>query len=387
MAQITKRATAGGEARYDVRTRIDGRVVTKTFRRRKDADAYATTVEADKLRGIAIDPRRSRVTVEAWCREWLASRSDIRPSTRRLYTGIIDKHVVPTFGPTQLGKLTASSIRSWHSSLLSRSPAAATRSYQVLRAALNAAVEDGLIVQNPCRLRRAGEHHPRERSVASVADVRALADAVPPRFAAMILLGYWCSLRLGELRGLRRRDVDLLHRWIDVREQAVDVGGSLVIGSPKTDAGRRRVAIPPHVIPALEVHLTSWVDPEPDAFMFTGGRGAAPLPSATWRRAWSMARKATGLGYTFHDLRHAGNTLAATTGASTRELMARMGHASPRAALIYQHATSERDQVIAAALSQIATPAPVTPLEARDGRAMNLGDGSTDRAKKVLELE
>jgi integrase len=53
----------------------------------------------------------------------------------------------------------------------------------------------------------------------------------------------------------------------------------------------------------------------------------------------------------FHDLRHTGNTLAAATGASTKDLMTRMGHASPRAALIYQHASEERDKAIAEALS------------------------------------
>lgn len=52
-------------------------------------------------------------------------------------------------------------------------------------------------------------------------------------------------------------------------------------------------------------------------------------------------------GLRFHDLRHTGNTMAATTGASTKELMPHMGHASPRAALIYQHATRDRDEAIA----------------------------------------
>ena len=52
-------------------------------------------------------------------------------------------------------------------------------------------------------------------------------------------------------------------------------------------------------------------------------------------------------GVHLHDLRHAGNHLAAMSGATTRELMGRMGHSSMRAALIYQHATKERDRVIA----------------------------------------
>jgi hypothetical protein len=87
----------------------------------------------------------------------------------------------------------------------------------------------------------------------------------------------------------------------------------------------------------------------------------------------------------FHDLRHAGNTAAAATGASTKELMARMGHSSPRAALIYQHATSDRDQAIAAALSELAAKAPIRPLThatarpARDGRAMENGTAARTR--------
>ncbi|HXY43217.1 MAG TPA: tyrosine-type recombinase/integrase [Acidimicrobiales bacterium] len=356
MAQITSRKTAAGRTRYDVRTRVGGRVVTKTFSRRRDADAYAATIEADKLRGVVVDPRRARVTVEDWCRSWLSQRSDLRPATRRLYAYLLRDHVFPAMGATELGKLSPSAIRAWHATLLSRHPAVASRSYQVLRASLNTAVSDGVLAVNPCKVKGAGQGSSKERPVAAIAEIDALADAIEVRWRAMVLLAYWCSLRLGELRGLRRRDVDLLHSWVQVREQVVDVGGRLLLGPPKTEAGRRRVAIPPHLRADLEHHLATFVDPDADAFLFTGHHGAAPLPSVTWRRAWAEARRATDSTHLhFHDLRHAGNTLAAATGASTRELMARMGHASPRAALIYQHATSDRDQAIAAALSEIAT--------------------------------
>lgn len=143
-------------------------------------------------------------------------------------------------------------------------------------------------------------------------------------------------------------------------------------------AGRRRIAIPAPVREEIAAHLGAWVDEGPDAYVFTGASGAGPLPSATWRRAWGDARRATGLSYRFHDLRHAGNTLAATTGASTRELMARMGHASTRAALIYQHATSERDQVIAAALAAYVPPADVVPMVPPDNRRM-AASGESER--------
>jgi integrase len=63
--------------------------------------------------------------------------------------------------------------------------------------------------------------------------------------------------------------------------------------------------------------------------------------------------KAGVSGLRFHDLRHTAGTLAARTGATTKELMARLGHASANAALIYQHASSDRDRTIADGLASM----------------------------------
>jgi integrase len=83
------------------------------------------------------------------------------------------------------------------------------------------------------------------------------------------------------------------------------------------------------------VHLETWVKGEPDALVFTSTFGDLLHPYMV-QRAWEAARKSAGVErLRFHDLRHTGNTLAAATGASTRELMARVGHASPQAALVY----------------------------------------------------
>ena len=70
-------------------------------------------------------------------------------------------------------------------------------------------------------------------------------------------------------------------------------------------------------------------------------------------------------GFRFHDLRHTANTLTAATGASTRELMHRMGHASPQAALRYQHATRARDTEIAQSLGAL-----IEAASSRDGRGI-----------------
>ena len=118
------------------------------------------------------------------------------------------------------------------------------------------------------------------------------------------------------------------------------------------------MALPELIVPDLRGHLDSYVPASPDALIFTGEKGAM-LKRSNWRNTvkWPESIKAAGLpvGFHFHDLRHTGNHLAASAGASTRELMHRMGHGSMRAALIYQHATSERDQEIAAELSRRAS--------------------------------
>jgi integrase len=135
-----------------------------------------------------------------------------------------------------------------------------------------------------------------------------------------------------------------------------------VLGESKSDAGRRTVAIPRVLVSVLDDHLARFVCPEADALVFVGDRGG-PLERSNWSACFGLARQATGLEeLRFHDLRHFAGTMAAQTGATTREPMSRLGHSSPRAALRYQHATSERDVAIAEGLDDLVADAHRAPL-------------------------
>jgi integrase len=219
---------------------------------------------------------------------------------------------------------------------------------------LNTAVEDGVLTVNPCRVKGAGREQAPERPIAMPGDVAAIAAAIEPRYRAMVLLGAYCSLRFGELAGLRRQRVDLLHRTIVVEEQGVELaGGHVVFGPPKTGAGRRVVAVPAELITVLEPHLAEYVGPEPDALVFTSPEGQ-PVRRTKFRLRWVAACAAAGVEpIHFHDLRGSGATWAATAGATVRELMTRLGHTTPTVALRYQHATLERDQAIAERLGAL----------------------------------
>jgi integrase len=116
----------------------------------------------------------------------------------------------------------------------------------------------------------------------------------------------------------------------------------------------RDVAIPPHIVPAVKDHLAAHVDKAPDSLMFPAQSGGHLQPSTLYRHFYKARDAAKRPDLRWHDLRHSGAVLAAQTGATLAELMARLGHSTPAAAMRYQHAAQGRDQAIAAALSVLA---------------------------------
>jgi integrase len=346
--------------RYQVRyTGPDGRLrsAPQTFARKSEAERYLSLLEAQLARGEWIDPERGKVTVQDYAERWITERPNLRPRTIDLYRWLLRKHVTPYIGAVPIGKLDTPMVRDWRTQLLSAgvSPTMAAKAYRLLRAVLWTAVkEDELIRRNPCRIKGADQEHPAERPVLSVAQVLQLADRMPPRYRALVLLAAFACLRWGEVAGLQRQDIDTRAGTVRVRQALIERRGEgLSLGPPKSRAGLRTVTIPAAVLPAIREHLKSYVDDAPDAQVFAAASGGL-----LWRGnfnklvKWSEATTAIGVpSLHFHDLRHAGNTFAAKTKASLRDLMARMGHDSTAAAVIYQHATAEADKGIADAVS------------------------------------
>ena len=309
-----------------------------------------------------------------------------------------------------IGKLSTPMIREWRAMLLGNgvSVSMAAKAYRLLRAVLTTAVEeDKILPRNPCRVRGAGEEHAPERPVLTVGQVFELAEMVgrhpvgnvrqlsaggfrlrfrrdgvmrtspkaygsradaeralwkmagegradcehDRRYRAFVLLATFASLRWGEVTALQRCDLDLDAGSVRVRQafsERRSPGGKISLGPPKSKAARRVVGIPAVIIPALRDHLAAFVKPEADALVFPGPMGG-PMRRRNFNRAagWSYATAAIGApGLHLHDLRHTGNTFAAATGAGLKDLMARMGHDSERAAMIYQHEARGADAAI-----------------------------------------
>jgi integrase len=168
-------------------------------------------------------------------------------------------------------------VREWRAKLLAEgiSPSTTAKAYQLLRSVLMTAVnEDRIIPRNPCQVRGADKEHPTERPVLAAAEVVTLAEAMPARYRAVILLTTFASLRFGEVTALQRFDGELTAGTVRVRRQFVEVRGQgLVPGPPKSQAGVRTVSIPRSVAESMRDHLAEYVDDDPAALVFTGPKG------------------------------------------------------------------------------------------------------------------
>ncbi|MFK4797968.1 tyrosine-type recombinase/integrase [Streptomyces sp. MPA0124] len=329
------------------------RPAPETFRTKKDADAWLADKQTEMRRGDWHDPDAGKVAFGPYAAAWIEER-ELTTRTRQLYASLLRHHLEPTFGGVNVVDISPPLVRRWRADKLTAGtgPTTVAKAYALLRAVLHTAVADQMIRRNPCTIKGASVVHTPERPTATVQEVYDLADAIQPRYRALVLMAGFLGLRWGELIGLHRRDVDLDHGAVRVRRSVAELNnGQREIKAPKSAAGKRTVSIPTAIVPDIREHLKRYAEPGADGRVFIGAKGATPRRNH-FNRLWRSACTDAGIkGLHFHDLRHTGNTLAASTGASTRELMARMGHSTARAALIYQHASAERDRLIADAVS------------------------------------
>jgi integrase len=296
------------------------------------------------------------VTIREYTDQWLAHR-DLSPKTRATYRDLLRLRIIPHLGDEMLQAVTPAMIRAWWVGLDKETPARNTHAYRVLRTIFNTAIEDKILTENPCQIKSAARlSKPRDVQALTPAELTVVAKSVPEHYRAAVHVAAWCGLRFGELIELRRKDVHTVGDYmvLKIRRSAVLVDDKIQVGLPKTDAGIRDVHVPPHVAEMLRAHMDAHTGNSPESFVFTttwGGRLTKFAFTKTLKQGYASVGKPD---MRVHDLRHIGATYAAQAGATTKELMARIGHTTPAMAMRYQIASAQRDAVIADKLSQLA---------------------------------
>lgn len=325
-----------------------------TFATKGDADRWLSRAELDIARGEWAEDEIARTKFGDYARQWLEDNTRIGPRWRETCQRNLRLHLAAIDG-VPLKKLTLSAVRRWHADAQrgSGGKTSIAQSYRFMRAVLNTAVVDGVIAKNPCQIPGAATPRARRRKVATPAQIQALVGEIREPYRAAVLLAAWGGLRRGEILALSPEDVDLDAVAVSVHRTQTEMLSTRdrFDAPPKSDAGYRTVALPPHVVPVLKEHLQTHAG----ANRLFISRSGGPMHGDTLYQAYARVRGRVGLDeLSFHDLRHTGQTLAAATGATLADLMKRLGHSSSAAALRYLHTVNGRDEAIAEALSVLA---------------------------------
>lgn len=361
----------------------DGKRHAKTFDHMKDAKAWLSRLDdsvrqADYLGADWTPPSdKARTTKRAetladYADRWLAER-DVKPRTRAHYRAILDQHILPALGDMPPRTITPDVVRGWHASLDRSTPTIRSHAYSLLRTIFTTAVQDDLVLANPCHIRGAGTtKRARDVVVLSPAEVDALGAAMPEKYRVMTLLAAWTGLRSGELRELRRKDVDLDRGVIMVRRavaraadadstalpaltKACDCRPGCLIGTPKSGHGKRDVPLADHMVPVLRDYLSGSIAGGRDGLLFPAARGGH-MTESTLYKAFYPAREAIARpGLRWHDLRHTAGVQFALADATTHEIMTWMGHSDIKMTMHYQHVAEGRGSHVAARLSALRT--------------------------------
>lgn len=349
MATIRKRE--GRPKPWEARYRDPaGRSRSKSFARKVDATRFLTTVEADKLRGRWVDPAAGKVTFAAFAEEWLAAQV-FDAKTREGTASRLRAHLLPAFGGVELRGIRPSTVQAWVASA-SRdlAPSYVRLLLATMSTILGAAVEDGLIVANPCRSRAVSAPKVPRRKVRpwTVERVTAVVAAMPIRYRATAVVAAGCGLRQGEVFGLRVVDVDFLRHAVHVRQQVKHLTGEGIVMAPPKRGKTRTVPLSDTVAAAISEHLRAF-PAAGDDLVFTNTAGG-PINRGSYNdRIWKPAVEAAGITPTrangMHALRHTYASVLLAEGVSIRAVADYLGHESASFTLqVYTHLMPDDDE-------------------------------------------
>lgn len=346
MATISKYETTAGATRYRVRYRTPDKRQTdkRGFRTKRDAEAFAATVEVTKLRGEYVAPVLGKATVGDLGPGWLDRQKGVmKPSAFHSIESAWRVHVEPRWGSKSIAEIEYSSVQGWVTELSSRRKGTlVATAYSVLARILDDAVRDRRIAVNPARGVKLPARSKRKNVYLTADQLHALA-LESGRYGSLILLLGTAGLRWGEAAALRVGDVDFLKRRITLHENAVMVGGDVHLGTLKSGKSRT-VALPAFVVEELARTCGGKEHGELIWPARDGGYLGPPSSHDSWLsgavercQAAAVAARATEgkepttplfPRITAHALRHTAASLAISAGANVKVVQRMLGHSS-----------------------------------------------------------
>lgn len=322
------------------------------FRTKREAQAHLNSVLGAMQSGDFVEPTKLTLR-EYLLGRWLPTiETNHRPSTYDSYQRMVLLHIVPVLGDLALQSLTADHLDRLYRDLLRGGRKSHRREGEALSAktvryvhttlhkALRDAARKQLVVRNvadaadPPKLRRSGE---REMRTWTAEEVRAFLLALEShRIGAAFFLAATTGMRRGEVLGLRWRDVDVANRRLAVRQTVLTINYRVTLGTPKTDRGRRSIALDGATLGALHGHRKAQAEERrvvglayQDNDLVFAREDGTPIHPDYFSQLFERTVKRLGLPrIRLHDLRHTHATLGLAAGVPAKVMSDRLGHAT-----------------------------------------------------------
>jgi integrase len=334
MGSVEPYQTAGGR-RYRVRYRDPERRSKEKggFKLKRDAEEYLASVTVSSVRGEYVDPAAGRTTIDELGVAWLANQAHLKASTFRVLEQAWRVYVLPRWGSRRLSEIRHSEVQSWVTQFVGldgkpRSATVVIRCYGVLASILDTAVKDRRITTNPARDVKLPRKGKKPRAYLTARQVEQLASHAGDHATLVYTLAY-TGIRWGEAIGLRVRSLDALRRRMLIQENAVYVGSSIVVGTPKSHENRS-VPYPKFLSEPLAKRCEG---KGREQLVF--GNGVAHMSKTSSDTGWFVraVKKCQEQDPDFpfvtpHDLRHTAASLAISAGANPKAVQRMLGHAS-----------------------------------------------------------
>jgi integrase len=326
MATIERYQTPTGATRYMVRYRTPQHTQTKKrgFTTKRAVEAFANTVEVEKLTGNYVAPSLGQVTIGELGKEWLARQVHHKASWSARLESVWRVHVEPKWGRRRIADIRQTEVQKWVAEL-NLSASSVAHAHTVLAGILDDAVADRRLAANPARGVKLPRKTPRARNYLTATQESALADE--SKHPDIVLLLATTGLRWGEMAALRVRDIDLGRGRIHIERSASKVNAKTVIGTTKTHAARS-VAVSASVLKLL---APTMVGKSPDELLWCRGDGGPLRPPTTTHRFGAAVKRCQAADAKFprvtvHELRHTAASLMIASGANVKTVQAQLGH-------------------------------------------------------------
>lgn len=367
---IDRRENGRYRARYQG---PDRRWRSRTFDRRIDAQRWLNNELVKLDRGEWVDPRAGRTLFESVAERWMAGRAALRVSTRVRDRSYLRSLVLPHLGDMPVGSVQPSDLEVWVAELMAegKAPATVQKAWQIASGVFRLAVRDRLIALSPARDVELPKIERGEPTAFTLEEVMRLTEAIDPRYRALVLVGAFGGLRIGEIAGLQLGDFDPLRSLIRVRRTASDVSGEIIVGPPKTTKSIRTVALPRSITEQLVEHVARLDEKGPGGWIFPAPEGGPIRRTAFMRRVWKPALVAADLDVELgtHTLRRSQVALLIAQGEHPKVIADRLGHTSVRTVLdVYGHLYEGADEAAAERLQAQITAVGLAPQAAANVR-------------------